>query len=626
MNKNILSDLYFLGPKSEQRKFLHEIIELINNDYIFWRRNLYPKDPPTIPHQHLTSECAREYNNLLMQNLIQLLGELKSDVPFFSPRYIAHMTSEVALPALIGNYAGLLYHSNNVTIESSPVTLKYELEVGAQFADLFNFHPKNSFGHITSGGTVANLESVFYNKACRFIPASVGLMFLSKKITWPSFLPLDIWKLLNFSIEEIPDLLDKIDIHGKKVQINLLDELNNFTPNFLGEFTFWNEIRNHFTENIKHPSLVVPTTSHYSWSKAAHIFGIGKNNILEVKINKQLSMDMNHLNEVLEYCLNSKTPIIQLVVVLGTTEFGTFDPLDEIIIILKKWREKGLYVPVHLDAAYGGYFNTIFKNNTSELKNNHPLLGLNKIFKATCYADSATIDPHKLGFTPYGAGIFITNHQFTKEFVAENADYCLSDIKQSGDTPIALGKYILEGSKSGAIATSVYFTNKIIPLNYSGYGHHLENLIYITTHFLKTLKTNLTNDKSFSKLFDMNNIYQPESNIICFYLRPKNIYNATEVNTFTLKLINTFYPGPNDKTQNFNYFVSKTKLNIKKLTGKAVNDIFENKIEFDTDGIYLFRLVFLNKWINTLNELGISYQDDFINKIKEASLKIYNSD
>jgi glutamate/tyrosine decarboxylase-like PLP-dependent enzyme len=615
-NKNILSDLYFLGPKSEQRKFLHEIIELINNDYIFWRRNLYPKDPPTIPHQHLTSECAREYNDILMQNLIQLLGELKSDVPFFSPRYIAHMTSEVALPALIGNYAGLLYHSNNVTIESSPVTLKYELEVGAQFADLFDFHPKNSFGHITSGGTIANLESVFYNKACRFIPASIALMFLSKKLKWPSFLPLDIWSLLNISIEEIPALLDKIDIHGKKLEINLLNELNNFTPSFLGECTFWND--------IKHPSLIAPTTSHYSWSKAAHIFGIGKNNILEVKINKQMSMDINCLNETLEFCLNSKTPIIQLVIVLGTTEFGTFDPLDEIILLLKKWRKKGLYVPIHLDAAYGGYFNTIFKNNTSEIKNDHPLARLSKIFKATRYAATATIDPHKLGFTPYGAGIFITNHQFTKEFVAEKADYCLSDIKENSDTPMALGKYIIEGSKSGAMATSVYFTNKIIPLNYSGYGHHLENLIYITSNFYKTFKKNIRNDKSFSELFELNNIYQPESNILCFYLRPKNTFKASEINEFNLKLINIFFPGPNDKIQDFTYFVSKTKLKINKLTNEACVEIFENKIEFDADGIYLLRLVFLNKWINTLNEFGISYQDDFINMIKKSAFKIYN--
>ncbi|MGZ3808352.1 MAG: pyridoxal phosphate-dependent decarboxylase family protein [Bacteriovorax sp.] len=556
-----------------------------------------------------------------MQTLIQLLGELKSDVPFFSPRYIAHMTSEVALPALIGNYAGLLYHANNVSIEASPVTLKYELEVGMQFAQLLDFHPASSFGHITSGGTVANLESVFYNKASRFIPASIALMLATKKLPWPSFLSKDIWDILNIPIEGIPEILKKLEQYSEDQHIDLLAELNHFTPSYLGECTFWNEIRDHFSHEIAPPSLIAPATSHYSWSKSAHLFGIGKKNILEVKINRQMSMDIDHLNEVFDCALKSKTPIIQLIVVLGTTEFGTFDPLDEIVPLIGKWKEKGLYVPIHIDAAYGGYFKTIFKKNDVAIGSDHPLNRLKNIFAATQYADTATIDPHKLGLTPYGAGVFVTKHQFTKEFVAENADYCLTDIKGKPNAPIALGKYIIEGSKPGAMATSVYFTNKIIPLDYSGYGHHLENLISITSHFFQTIKDRFANDSEFSNQFGFNHIYSPESNIICFYLHPKHLSKASDINDFNLRFINTFFPGPNDKTQDFTYFVSKTKLSFKKLTSRAKKDIFNDQVEFDSDGIYLVRLVFLNKWINSPNEDGTTYQDDFINKIKEAALK-----
>jgi glutamate/tyrosine decarboxylase-like PLP-dependent enzyme len=531
------------------------------------------------------------------------------------------MNSEIALPALIGNYAGLLYTANNVTIEASPVTLKYELAVGDQFAELLNFNPANSFGHITSGGTVANLESVFYNKASRFIPASIALVLNAKNIPWPSFMPKDIWEILNISIEEIPNLLSELEKYGNKQQINLLTELNYFTPTYLGECTFWNEIRKNFSQDISSPSLIVPATSHYSWSKSAHIFGLGKKNIVEIKINRSMSIDLDHLNDILEHSLKSKTPIIQLVVVLGTTEFGTFDPLDKIVTIVKKWKEKGLYTPIHLDAAYGGYFNTIFKNYEGEISSNHPLFRLKALFEATKFSDSATIDPHKLGFTPYGAGVFVTKHQFTKEFVAEKADYCLTDIKENTDTPIALGKYIIEGSKPGAMATSVYFTNKIIPLNYSGYGHHLENLISLTSNFFNVIKNNFVSDKEFFHKFEFNNIYSPESNILCFYLRPKHLSKSSEINDFNLKLINTFFPGPNDRMLDFTYFVSKTKLSFKKLTSKAKEEIFEGKMDFDTDGIYLIRLVFLNKWINSVNEHGITYQEDFIKKIKEAALK-----
>ena len=32
-------DLYFPGPKSEQRQFLYEALQLVLNDHVFWRRN-----------------------------------------------------------------------------------------------------------------------------------------------------------------------------------------------------------------------------------------------------------------------------------------------------------------------------------------------------------------------------------------------------------------------------------------------------------------------------------------------------------------------------------------------------------------------------------------------------------
>ena len=93
MNKQELEnyqDLFFLGPKGEQRKFFQEMIEIVNTDMIFWRRNFHPKDPPTIPYRNLTSSIGLEFQGNFIQSLIELLAELKMDIPFFSPRYLAH--------------------------------------------------------------------------------------------------------------------------------------------------------------------------------------------------------------------------------------------------------------------------------------------------------------------------------------------------------------------------------------------------------------------------------------------------------------------------------------------------------------------------------------------------------
>jgi hypothetical protein len=145
-----LQNLFFLGPKGEQRKFFQEMIELVNNDVVFWRRNFHPKDPPVIPYRNFTSPIGQDFQENFIQSLVQLLAELKMDIPFFSPRYMAHMTGDVSLPGLLGYYAGLLYNANNVSGEASPVTLKYELEVGRQFARLFGYDDKESFGTISA--------------------------------------------------------------------------------------------------------------------------------------------------------------------------------------------------------------------------------------------------------------------------------------------------------------------------------------------------------------------------------------------------------------------------------------------------------------------------------------------
>ena len=101
-----------------------------------------------------------------MQQTARLLG--KHSVPFWSPRYQGHMCTDLSMPALLGYFMTTIYNPNNVAFEASPITTVVEMEVGEQMCDMFGFNtqPKNNtepkgWGHITSGGTVANLESMW---------------------------------------------------------------------------------------------------------------------------------------------------------------------------------------------------------------------------------------------------------------------------------------------------------------------------------------------------------------------------------------------------------------------------------------------------------------------------------
>lgn len=42
--------------------------------------------------------------------------------PFYSSRYFGHMNWENTIPAIVGNFATLLYNPNNCAFEASPFT------------------------------------------------------------------------------------------------------------------------------------------------------------------------------------------------------------------------------------------------------------------------------------------------------------------------------------------------------------------------------------------------------------------------------------------------------------------------------------------------------------------------
>jgi len=112
----------FLGPKAENADLVEQMLLKVYRDYVFWRRNFHPEDRVAIPPEDQRSQSYEAFVSHFQRELFTLLGELKSDLPFFSPRYIGHMLADISLPALVGYIATMLYNPNNVSWEASPVT------------------------------------------------------------------------------------------------------------------------------------------------------------------------------------------------------------------------------------------------------------------------------------------------------------------------------------------------------------------------------------------------------------------------------------------------------------------------------------------------------------------------
>ena len=130
---------YFLGPYAENNDFFEKtLIELVR-DHVFWRRNFHPEDTPPISTRDQYAPEFLEATAKTRQELHLLTAQLKRSAPFFHPRYLGHMVSDLLMPGLIAQLVTTLYNPNNIVEESAPVTVQLELEVGRQLATMLGY-------------------------------------------------------------------------------------------------------------------------------------------------------------------------------------------------------------------------------------------------------------------------------------------------------------------------------------------------------------------------------------------------------------------------------------------------------------------------------------------------------
>src|SRR5690606_1219565 len=101
-----------------------------------------------------------------------------------------------------------------------------------------------------------------------------------------------------------------------------------------------------------------------------------------------------------------------------------------------------------------------------------PQPAVHAAFAALAEVDSVTVDPHKLGYLPYGAGAFVCRDQRALPLLPQAADYVFRP-GAAGDSAGGyrqLGQLVRDGSKSGAMAAAVYVSHRVLPLDHANFG------------------------------------------------------------------------------------------------------------------------------------------------------------
>jgi glutamate/tyrosine decarboxylase-like PLP-dependent enzyme len=89
----------------------------------------------------------------------ELVGRLADNYPFFHPTFAGQMLKPPHPVALAAYAAAARINPNNHALDGGPATAKLEREAVASIAAMFGLEPH--LGHLTSSGTIANLEALW---------------------------------------------------------------------------------------------------------------------------------------------------------------------------------------------------------------------------------------------------------------------------------------------------------------------------------------------------------------------------------------------------------------------------------------------------------------------------------
>lgn len=354
-----------------------------------------------------------------------------------SPYFVGHMTS--ALPFFIVHLKAITaaLNQNVVKLETSKIMSIVEKQVlakihrlifnrGQAFYDQYVQDTESTLGSMVEGGTLANMTALWVARNTLFAPKN-GFFGVEKEGIHAAYEAYDTDRCI----------------------------------------------------------VLVSRLGHHSLRKAGGVLGIGNQNVIAVDVDENMRVDLLKLENEIKKTRETKTRVIAVVGIAGTTETGSIDPLDQIGDICRKYN-----IHFHVDAAWGG--PTLMSDKYKGFLN-----GIEK-------ADSVTIDGHKQFYMPMGCGMVYFKNPLHMDSVAYHANY----INRRGS--VDLGIRSLSGSRE---ATSLILDCTLKIMGSRGYALLIEHGIETARRFAEEI----------NKRADFELITYPELNILTYRICPGHL-------------------------------------------------------------------------------------------------------
>lgn len=589
---------WFLGAYGENNDFFERTVTELLRDHVYWRRNFHPEDPPPIGTREQYEPAFLDGLAKTRHELQKLTAQLKRSVPFFHPRYLGHMVSDLLMPGLIAQLTTTLYNPNNVVEDAAPVTVQLELEVGKQLARMVGYGP-NALGHLTSGGTLANDEGLWLARAVKLFPLAAKDACAELSL-WPDaeLKDADDATLLSWSATRTLTLLDTLETHERAPE--LMDAIDAHRVETLGLAAFAEA--HPLTRRLV---VLAPGTAHYSWGKAMKLLGLGSAQLCEVP-TVQARMDVGALESMLKALVKKREPVLAVVGVYGTTEFGTLDPIAELAAL----RESGVGGKfwLHVDAAWGGYLPSLFRDEQGGLRPRDEVarefryFPSERVYRSTAAlaeADSITVDPHKLGFVPFGAGAFLARDRRAFGLVQTDAAYVFGAGPEKAESRYRRpGRFSLEGSRPGGPAAACYVNHQVLPLD----GAHFGRLIARSVKTSETLYDAVhALAKTLAPAIRLSVPFEPDCNLVCLAFNKQGNRSLAKANAFAQTVFDAMAVHLDQPVQARRFFGSFTTVALSHL-GPAELARIGGELDLDlshpdAEGLFMLRHTLMNPWL-----------------------------
>jgi glutamate/tyrosine decarboxylase-like PLP-dependent enzyme len=643
----------FLGPQAENADELERLLLEVLHDHVFWRRNFHPGDPRLIDEQDKRTEAFERTAAQLRSELFQILAELKRGAPLYSPRQIAHMVSDPTLPALVGTFAGLLYNQNNVVAEAAPETVRKEHAYMAALARMVGYPPllperlpagarrdrtPYAWGHLCSGGTVANIEALWVARNVRLYPLALRLLavtapafgaFGEMEVTPAGGAPralgdLATFELLNLPIGEVTEL--HLRVQGQ-LRADGRERATAFEEVFpsvrkAGLAGLMDRYNARFpSDPLRPPVVLASQAAHYGWAKGLDVVGLGASALRTLPVDEHLRLDVGALAESVRAHADREEAVLMAVSICGTTEEGSVDPLHRIEALRPTLRAEGLTVWHHADGAFGGYLAAALPRDEGGTAlprpDDHPFSEeVYRAVAALAEVDSVTIDPHKWGYVPYPGGAVLFRDYHVRDAVSYAAPYLPTD--RAVGFGGFLGQWTLEGSRPGAPAVGAYLSQTVIPLDPTGHGALVENCVAANRALVAALR----------KRFEASPIAfqvlaEPDTVGVCFALVPdEGTRSLADLNAFTRRVWERVSVDGREDVAGYPFILSKTEIPAASYRTHLARMLPAPLA--DEDGtLMLLRSFTLNPFVEAWNARDPSFADLFADFLFDVAMAAY---